>query len=64
MQEQQSAKDKLKETYIGKRVRVTTKNNRSFEGKLMCVDYKANIILHEAVAEIASEHNVPLNYEL
>ena len=30
----------------------------------MCVDYKANLILHEAVAEIDTAHNCPLNYEL
>lgn len=30
----------------------------------MCVDYKANLILHEAVAEVAPIHNSPLNYDL
>lgn len=30
----------------------------------MCVDYKANIILHEAIAEIPNNHNCTLNYDI
>ena len=32
--------------FIGKTLKIKTKNNRIFEGKLMCVDYKCNLILH------------------
>lgn len=59
-----TAKSVIKEKYIGKWLRVVTKNERIFEGKLMCVDYKANLILHEAVAEVPPTHNCPLNYDL
>jgi small nuclear ribonucleoprotein (snRNP)-like protein len=62
--EPDKAKEAIREKFIGKRARVLTKNNRSFEGKIMCVDYKFNLILHEAIAEIAPEHNCPLNYQL
>lgn len=30
----------------------------------MCIDYKGNLILHEAIAEIPPEQNCPLNYQL
>jgi len=62
--DQSPAKTALQEKFIGKWVRVATKNKRRFEGRLMCVDYKANLILHEAVAEIDPSHNCPLNYQL
>lgn len=50
--------------FIGKKARVETKNSRRFEGKVMCIDYKGNLILHEAVAEIPPQQNCPLNYQL
>ena len=30
----------------------------------MCIDYQANVVLHEAIAEIPKEQNCPLNYDL
>jgi small nuclear ribonucleoprotein (snRNP)-like protein len=50
--------------FIGRQARVETKNRRRFEGKIMCIDYKGNLILHEAIAEIPPEQNCPLNYQL
>ena len=58
----QVAKKILQDKYIGKKARIITKNNRIFEGKIMCVDYKGNIILHDSVAEILDKHNCPLNF--
>jgi small nuclear ribonucleoprotein (snRNP)-like protein len=58
------AEETIAKNYIGRKLRVRTKNDRSFEGKLMGVDYQANIILHEAVATIPSALNCPLNYQL
>ena len=43
---------------------MTTKNNRIFEGKLVSIDFRSNIIMTESVAEILPEYNVPLNYTL
>ena len=36
----------IKDKYIGRKAKVTTKNNRIFEGIIMCIDYKTNVILH------------------
>ena len=30
----------------------------------MCIDYKANVIMHETIAEIPAHLNCPLNYDL
>lgn len=35
-----------------------------FEGTLKVVDFRNNLILHNAVAEIPADQNVPLNAEL
>jgi len=37
---------------MGQTLRIITLNNRIFQGKLMCIDYKGNLILHESIAEI------------
>lgn len=50
--------------FIGRTLRITTLNNRLFQGKLMCVDYKSNLILHDSIAEIPKEQNCDLNYYL
>jgi small nuclear ribonucleoprotein (snRNP)-like protein len=36
----------LHQKFIGRTLKVQTKNNRIFQGKLMGVDFKGNIILH------------------
>lgn len=41
-----------------------TKNNRKFEGILKAIDFRTNLIIHNAVAEIPADQNCPLNYEL
>lgn len=62
--DQAKAREVIVQKYIGKKARMVTKNKRVFEGKIMCIDCKANVILHETIAEIDSHHNCPLNYEL
>lgn len=59
-----AAEQTIRDKYLGRWLRVRVKNNRIFEGKLMCVDYKGNLILHETIATIPPEQNTPLNYEL
>lgn len=43
---------------------MTTKNKRVFEGTLKAVDFRSNLIIHNAVAEIPPEQNCPLNAEI
>ena len=49
---------------MGKTVRVRTHNKRIFVGKLVSVDFRCNVILVDAIAEIIPEYNTPLNYTL
>lgn len=62
--QENKAEDIIHKKYIGKKARITTRNKRTFDGKIMCIDYRANIILHEAIAEIPTAQNCPLNYQL
>jgi small nuclear ribonucleoprotein (snRNP)-like protein len=62
--EENKAIDALATRFIGKRARVITKNQRKFEGKIVCIDSKGSLVLHEAVAEIHPSQNCPLNYDL
>lgn len=57
-------KKEVKEKIINQIVRVTTKNSRIFEGKLKAVDFRANLIIHECVAEIPDNQNCPINATL
>lgn len=50
--------------FIGKQARVITKNKRKFQGKIVCIDSKGSLILHDSVAEIPSFQSCPLNYDL
>lgn len=45
-------------------IRVRTRNKRVFEGTLKAVDFRSNLIIHNAVAEIPADQNCPLNAEL
>lgn len=44
--------EEFRQRYIGKIVRVTTRNQRVFYGKLAAVDDKSNMLLYETAAEI------------
>ena len=41
----ENLKETFKEKYINQIMRVTTKNNRLFEGKLKAVDFRSNIVM-------------------
>lgn len=45
-------KQAFKDKFINQVLKVTTKNKRVFEGTLKAVDFRSNLILHNAVAEI------------
>lgn len=45
-------------------IKVTTKNKRIFQGVLKAIDFRSNLIIHNAVAEIPEDQNCPLNAEL
>lgn len=57
-------KKAFKDKFINQIVKIKTKNNRIFEGTLKAIDFRSNLIIHNAVAEILPEHNTPLNAEL
>ena len=43
---------------------MVTKNGRTFEGRLVSIDFRSNLILHESIAEIDPKFNCELNQHL
>jgi small nuclear ribonucleoprotein (snRNP)-like protein len=43
---------------------VVAKNGRTFEGRLVSIDFRSNLILHESIAEIDPKFNCELNKHL
>mgnify|MGYP000855968096 FL=1 len=56
--------EEFKKSYIGKVVRVTTRNQRVFYGRLAAVDDKSNVLLYETAAEIPEPMSHPINQTL
>lgn len=45
-------------------MKVVTKNGRKFVGRLVSIDFRSNMILHESIAEIDPKFNCELNQRL
>lgn len=43
-------KKDFKDKYINQVIKITTNNNRIFEGTFKAIDFRGNIILHNAIA--------------
>ena len=56
--------EEFKKSYIGKVVRVTTRNQRVFYGKLAAIDDKCNLLLYETASEIPEQMSHPINLTL